>query len=133
MTSASEPDDLHDQFIEALQSNIPQGWESSEGSAESIVLEYVREIERRLQALGGSLERYPEDGDAGVDNDASNFRTFSIDAPPDDLWQVRSRYGNVWRRRRGGADRKDFWQHNGDAMTWLDLLMVGSPLVEVDE
>jgi hypothetical protein len=56
-------DDSHDQFIEALQSNIPQEWEASEGSAESIIIEYVAEIERRLVALGGSLSRYPEDED----------------------------------------------------------------------
>jgi isocitrate dehydrogenase kinase/phosphatase len=51
---------LHDDLIEELQRNIPQEWEASEGSAESIVVEYVREIERRLVALGGSLERWPE-------------------------------------------------------------------------
>lgn len=51
----------HDAFIEDLQRNIPQEWEASEGSAESIVIEYVREIERRLLALGGSLDRCPED------------------------------------------------------------------------
>jgi hypothetical protein len=50
---------LHDDLIEELQRNIPQDWEASEGSAESIVVDYVREIERRLIALGGSLERWP--------------------------------------------------------------------------
>ena len=49
---------LHDDLIEELQRNIPQEWEASEGSAESIVIDYVREIERRLVALGGSLERW---------------------------------------------------------------------------
>lgn len=52
-----------DDLIEELQRNIPQGWEASEGSAESIVVDYVREIERRLIALGGSLERWPEDAE----------------------------------------------------------------------
>lgn len=52
-----------DDLIEELQRNIPQEWESSEGSAESIVVDYVREIERRLIALGGSLERWPEDAE----------------------------------------------------------------------
>lgn len=49
-----------DEFIEQLQSGIPQSWESSEGSAESICVEYVREIERRLIARGGTLERSEE-------------------------------------------------------------------------
>jgi isocitrate dehydrogenase kinase/phosphatase len=52
---------IHDDLIEQLQRNIPQEWEASEGSAESIVIEYVREIERRLLALGGSLDRWPGD------------------------------------------------------------------------
>jgi hypothetical protein len=39
---------IHDDLIEGLQRNIPQDWEASEGSAESIVVGYVREIERRL-------------------------------------------------------------------------------------
>ena len=52
---------LHDDLIDELQRNIPQEWEASEGSAESIVVEYVREIERRLLALGGSLERCQEE------------------------------------------------------------------------
>jgi hypothetical protein len=51
--------ELHNGLIEELQRNIPQDWEASEGSAESIVIDYVREIERRLLALGGSLERWP--------------------------------------------------------------------------
>ena len=52
---------LHDNLIDELQRNIPEEWEASEGSAESIVIDYVREIERRLLALGGSLDRYPEE------------------------------------------------------------------------
>jgi len=52
---------LHDDLIEKLLLNIPEEWESSEGSAESIVVDYVREIERRLLALGGSLARWPEE------------------------------------------------------------------------
>lgn len=51
---------LHDNLIDELQRNIPQEWEASEGSAESIVVDYVREIERRVLALGGSLDRHPE-------------------------------------------------------------------------
>lgn len=52
---------LHDDLLEELMRNIPQEWEASEGAAESIVVDYVREIERRLLALGGSLERWPEE------------------------------------------------------------------------
>lgn len=63
MSAYTYEDDSHDQFIEALQSNIPQEWEASEDSAESIIIEYVTAIERRLLALGGSLSRYPEDED----------------------------------------------------------------------
>lgn len=51
----------HDDLLEELQRNIPEEWGASEGDAESIVVDYVREIERRLLALGGSLARYPED------------------------------------------------------------------------
>lgn len=51
---------LHDDLLNDLMRNIPEGWEASEGSPESIVVDYVREIEQRLLALGGSLERWPE-------------------------------------------------------------------------
>lgn len=52
---------LHDDLIEKLTLNIPEEWESSEGSPESICVDYLREIERRLLALGGSLARWPEE------------------------------------------------------------------------
>jgi hypothetical protein len=52
---------IHDDLIGDLQRNIPEEWEASEGSAESVVTEYVHEIERRLLALGGSLDRWPGD------------------------------------------------------------------------
>jgi hypothetical protein len=52
---------VHDDLIEQLMRNISEDWGSSEGSAESIVVDYVREIERRLIAAGGSLERHPEE------------------------------------------------------------------------
>jgi hypothetical protein len=55
--------DNYDDLIEQLQSNIPESWGASEGSAESICIDYMREIERRLIDLGGSLERWPEDED----------------------------------------------------------------------
>lgn len=47
-----------DELIEQLMRNIPQSWESGEGSAESIVINYLREIEQRLLSLGGSLEHW---------------------------------------------------------------------------
>jgi hypothetical protein len=40
---------------------MPESWDD-DAAAESICVDYVREIERRLLALGGSLERCPEDG-----------------------------------------------------------------------
>jgi hypothetical protein len=52
--------DKHDQFIEELMSNMSESWGSTEGSAESIVVDYVRELEARVQALGGSLERHAD-------------------------------------------------------------------------
>jgi hypothetical protein len=51
----------HDDLIEQLMSGIPESWDG-DGSAESIVVEYMREIERRLVAARGSLERWPEEG-----------------------------------------------------------------------
>jgi hypothetical protein len=48
----------HDDFIDELQRNIPQEWEASEGSAESIVIDYVRALEKRVTALGGHLNPY---------------------------------------------------------------------------
>lgn len=50
----------NDAFVEQLQSGIPESWGSSEGSPESICVDYVREIERRLIARGGTLERSEE-------------------------------------------------------------------------
>jgi DNA-binding MarR family transcriptional regulator len=53
--------DGYERFLGDLLRNTPEGWEASEGSAESIAVEYVHELERRVVALGGSLERHPED------------------------------------------------------------------------
>jgi hypothetical protein len=44
----------HDEFIDMLQANIPEEWEASEDSAESIVLDYVHALEQRVKALGGN-------------------------------------------------------------------------------
>jgi hypothetical protein len=48
----------HDEFIDELQRNIPQEWEASEGSAESIVLDYVRALEKAVDLLGGHRAAY---------------------------------------------------------------------------
>jgi hypothetical protein len=50
---------IHDDLIEQLMRDMPDSWDGDE-SAEHLVVQYVRAIERRLIALGGSLERYPE-------------------------------------------------------------------------
>lgn len=51
-----DPDDL----INKLMSGMPDSWDGDE-AAESLVVSYVREIERRLMAAGGSLARHPEE------------------------------------------------------------------------
>lgn len=63
-----EPDDLHrggDGLIDKLLSNIPESWDG-EDAAEAIVVDYVREIERRLIALGGTCERIATVGTSTV-------------------------------------------------------------------
>lgn len=54
-----DDDTGYDEWIEDLLRNTPESWGSSEGSAESIISDYLHELERRVQALGGSLERWP--------------------------------------------------------------------------
>lgn len=49
-----------DSLINNLMMGIPSSWDG-EDSPESICLEYVRAIEWRLLALGGSLEKHSED------------------------------------------------------------------------
>jgi hypothetical protein len=41
-----------------LLANAPESWDG-EDAAESIAVEYVQELERRVVALGGSLEKHP--------------------------------------------------------------------------
>lgn len=48
----------HDEFVDELQRNIPQEWEASEGSAESIVLDYVHALEKAVDLLGGHRGAY---------------------------------------------------------------------------
>lgn len=56
-----------DDFINDLLLNTPESWDG-EGSVESVAVDYVRTLEDRVLALGGSLERWPneESGDASV-------------------------------------------------------------------
>jgi hypothetical protein len=57
------PVEENDEFINKIMENIPDSWDGEE-SGEWIVVEYVREIERRLLARGGTLERW-EGNDEG--------------------------------------------------------------------
>ena len=50
----------HDDLINDLMLQMPDSWDGDE-AAETLVVQYVREIERRLLAAGGSLERWPEE------------------------------------------------------------------------
>lgn len=61
-------EELHEGLMRALVRGMPQSWDYDDAE-ERIVVDYVREIERRLVAAGGSLERNPDDGDAGLDDD----------------------------------------------------------------
>lgn len=45
------------ELVERLQLGMPESWDGEE-SGEWIVEQYVRELERRVLALGGSLEKY---------------------------------------------------------------------------
>lgn len=51
-----------DYVIGAVQGGMPESWDG-DAAAESLIVDYVRELERRVLALGGSLERVPEDAD----------------------------------------------------------------------
>jgi hypothetical protein len=50
----------HQEFVNDLLSDAPESW-GDDVAAEAIALAYVRELERRVVALGGSLERWPDD------------------------------------------------------------------------
>jgi hypothetical protein len=59
----------NDDLVDEILSGVPESWDGDDG-AESIAINYVRTIEARLIALGGSTERYPEDGDGAPLPDA---------------------------------------------------------------
>ncbi len=50
----------HQEFVNKILSKAPESWDADE-AAESIAVDYVQTLESRLIALGGSLERWPED------------------------------------------------------------------------
>jgi hypothetical protein len=50
----------HQEFVDKILQGAPESWDGDEAS-ESIALDYVRELEARVQRLGGSLDRWPED------------------------------------------------------------------------
>lgn len=60
-----------DYLITAVQGGMPESWDG-DASAESLIIDYVRVLERRVLALGGSLERHPEDGDGAPLPDAGD-------------------------------------------------------------
>jgi hypothetical protein len=49
----------HSHFLEELFEGVDESWDGDE-AAESIAIDYVRELERRVVALGGSMERWAE-------------------------------------------------------------------------
>lgn len=49
----------NDEFINELLSGAPESWDGDE-AAEAIAVAYVRELERRVLATGGTLERWPD-------------------------------------------------------------------------
>lgn len=51
----------YENWIEDLIKNCPESWGSSEGSTESIITEYIHQLELRVDELGGTLERYYDD------------------------------------------------------------------------
>ena len=50
----------HQEFINELLTNTPESWDY-DAAAEGIVIDYLHELERRVQVLGGTLERWPEE------------------------------------------------------------------------
>jgi hypothetical protein len=58
----SEPE--HTDFVNELLKDSPESWDGDE-AAETIAIAYVHELERRVLALGGSLERWPTNGTDG--------------------------------------------------------------------
>ena len=68
-----EQGDLHDRFVRELSACLDESWESTEGSAESIIMDYVLAISARLRALVGDagMVRHPEDADGAVLPDAA--------------------------------------------------------------
>jgi hypothetical protein len=49
----------HDEFVNSILEQAPDSWDGDE-PAERIAVWYVREMERRVMASGGTLERYSD-------------------------------------------------------------------------
>lgn len=47
----------HQNFVNEILLNAPDSWDDDE-AAEGIAVAYVRELEERVLALGGTLERW---------------------------------------------------------------------------
>lgn len=58
-----------DKLVMDLMSNMPESWDG-EDSADSICVVYVRTLEARLLALGGTCEKCSEDQDGAPLPDA---------------------------------------------------------------
>lgn len=50
----------YDDWVNDLMKNTPDSWDD-DASAEQIVMAYLHELEHRVLALGGSLEKWPSD------------------------------------------------------------------------
>lgn len=59
----------HDDFVNDLLAHTPDSWDD-DAAAESIALDYVRELERRVTERGGTLERWAEDEITGEGTEA---------------------------------------------------------------
>lgn len=49
----------HQEFVNEILNGAPESWDD-DAAAEGIAIDYVRELERRVLALGGTLEKWEE-------------------------------------------------------------------------
>lgn len=94
---------MSDQLIEEIMSNMSEAWGASEGSAESIVIDYVRALEKRVVALGGHLE--PHDG-GQTEARGAFIRAAERHAQTDDVnsWNAMSDAWNSYQRIKADAE-----------------------------
>jgi len=50
----------HQEFVNKILEQAPDSWDD-DAAADHIAVEYVRELERRVLAAGGTLERWPDE------------------------------------------------------------------------